>query len=656
MNFKNNQRDNHRHRRQHEEPRRDRGRSGTVDKMMIDRRHSSPGRLRRSSRSRSHRQSRSRHRHRDRRHRHYKSRSASPSRKHHKRQRRDRPRRGQDGGQWSSSSSWHPSRSKSPRNGRRGDHNGMDRRERRNRRQNGAHNRNRGADADGHGSVSPACIVSDDSDGNNDTGLHRKRRRDSAKLLENKHPGEGKWWGEDWTEGKCGVYPKNRSPSKSLSSSSIDSYNRRRTTKKQHDSKKNHSRSPREERKGRRRGRATFRRSHSSDDNHQSSKSPGRGRGDNDRNQNRRAKSYSPKRKNENRRERRRESHCSGSRDEHSGSSRDDTIGHFKGGPGTVIGGRYRIIRDVGLGTFGRVVECSRGDTARVAIKIVRNVRRYYDSALIEADICERVNREQTRQRKDLCAKMLDRFDLPTGHYCLVFERLGRSLYDFLKAHNYRPFPMFCVRDFSRQLLEALDFLHGFGLIHTDLKPENILLCQDDRGSTHSVPACTQVKVIDFGGATFDNEKKSSIVNTRQYRAPEVILGWGWSYPSDLWSAGCIISELYTGRLLFQTHDNTEHLALIEHAVGKFRRDLLDRSKSPLARECFDSRGWHRLRGVLSSRSAAYVRKTKPIERMVSDHDRDRSSGFVELLRSLLTIDPAKRATARQALDSRFFA
>ena len=129
-------------------------------------------------------------------------------------------------------------------------------------------------------------------------------------------------------------------------------------------------------------------------------------------------------------------------------------------------------MRDVGLGTFGRVVECSRGDNSRVAIKIVRNVRRYHDSALIEGDICERVNREQWRQKKDLCAKMLDRFGLPSGHYCLVFERLGKSLYDVLKMNNYHPFPMFCVRDFSRQLLEALEFLHGFGLIHTDLKPE----------------------------------------------------------------------------------------------------------------------------------------------------------------------------------------
>ena len=72
-------------------------------------------------------------------------------------------------------------------------------------------------------------------------------------------------------------------------------------------------------------------------------------------------------------------------------------------------------------------------------------------------------------------------------------------------------------------------------------KPENILLINGreipQRGG-YSIPESTRIKVIDFGGATYDNEKKSSIVNTRQYRAPEVILGVGWSMPSDLWSIG----------------------------------------------------------------------------------------------------------------------
>jgi len=388
--------------------------------------------------------------------------------------------------------------------------------------------------------------------------------------------------------------------------------------------------------------------------------------------------------------------------DGQSDSSRDDTVGHFRGGPGTMVGRRYRIIRDVGMGTFGRVVQCedlqhasgaptggrstSRyrddrhhvGDNLErhnhdynhrtVAIKIVRNVRRYHESALIEADICERVNREQSRRRKDLCARMLDRFALPSGHYCLVFECLGRSLYDFLKAHEYHPFPVFCVRDFARRLLEALDFLHGFGLIHTDLKPENVLLSNDNEttyrswdGSSCRIPESTAVKVIDFGGATYDYERKSSIVNTRQYRAPEVILGWGWSYPSDLWSAGCIIAELYAGELLFATHDNAEHLALMERAVGPFPKELLDRSRlsttkgsgSSLVRECFDSRGWHKIRGVLSSRSIEHVRKMVPVEQMVLQHDRP--TGLGRLLRSLLTIDPKRRATAREALMSPFF-
>lgn len=101
---------------------------------------------------------------------------------------------------------------------------------------------------------------------------------------------------------------------------------------------------------------------------------------------------------------------------------------------------------------------------------------------------------------------------------------------------------------------------------------------------------CTDVRLIDFGSATFDHEHHSTIVSTRHYRAPEVILELGWAQPCDVWSIGyvlccrrylkltskshfthsnsCIMFELYLGITLFQTHDNREHLAMMERILG----------------------------------------------------------------------------------------
>ncbi len=372
-------------------------------------------------------------------------------------------------------------------------------------------------------------------------------------------------------------------------------------------------------------------------------------------------------------------------------SNHDDTVGHFQGRDGCVIADRYRILKEVGVGTFGRVVECldikrrrrrqnweddyyaprdndgsyhherqpyhSKRERERhqdtpnniVAIKIVRNVKRYYDSAKIEADIIKDVNRNGRRGRTH-CAVMYDTFSFD-GHYCMVFECLGPSLYDFLKGQKYHPFPIQCVRDFARQLLETLEFLHSFGLIHTDLKPENILLLNGrsipQRGG-YSIPESTRIKVIDFGGATYDNEKKSSIVNTRQYRAPEVILGVGWSTPSDLWSVGCILAELYQGELLFATHDNIEHLALIERVIGPFPRKMLKRAKNTeIVDEAFDSSGLHRMDRVLPADKLSYVKKIAPLDSIVA-YDED--AWFLSLLRRILIINPDDRNTAQECL------
>jgi CDC-like kinase len=88
------------------------------------------------------------------------------------------------------------------------------------------------------------------------------------------------------------------------------------------------------------------------------------------------------------------------------------------------------------------------------------------------------------------------------------------------------------------------------GFIHYERKINFILKCLKKRDER--IVKQTHIKVIDFGSATFDWEHHSTIVSTRHYRAPEVILELGWSQPCDVWSIGCILFELYLGFTLFQ--------------------------------------------------------------------------------------------------------
>ena len=122
-------------------------------------------------------------------------------------------------------------------------------------------------------------------------------------------------------------------------------------------------------------------------------------------------------------------------------------------------------------------------------------------------------------------------------------------------------------------------------MIHTDLKPENMLLVSSafDMVSSQSAPSKmrrslinTELKLIDFGSTIFETDYHSSVVCTRHYRAPEIVLGMGWSFPCDMWSIGCVLLELYTGEALFQTHENLEHLAMMEKILGKLPQFMMD--------------------------------------------------------------------------------
>ncbi|CAD7702830.1 unnamed protein product [Ostreobium quekettii] len=260
-----------------------------------------------------------------------------------------------------------------------------------------------------------------------------------------------------------------------------------------------------------------------------------------------------------------------------------DEDGYYVCELGDNLSSRYKVLARIGEGSFGRVLECWDRETKKyVAIKVIRNISKYRDAAMIELEVLNTLQANDPEGKRH-CVGIREWFDY-RGHVCMVFERLGPSLYDFLRRSDYHPFPIPVVQQFGRLLLEAVAYMHEIKLIHTDLKPENILLerdgvekvgstpatrdrCLQDRRDTRTpskVPSSRRLFVIDFGSATFDDQYHSALVSTRHYRAPEVILGLGWSYPCDMWSLGCILVELATGDTLFQTHDNLEHLAMME--------------------------------------------------------------------------------------------
>mmetsp|Transcript_48341 Transcript_48341/g.127651 ORF Transcript_48341/g.127651 Transcript_48341/m.127651 type:complete len:352 (+) Transcript_48341:429-1484(+) len=342
---------------------------------------------------------------------------------------------------------------------------------------------------------------------------------------------------------------------------------------------------------------------------------------------------------------------------------------------------RYSLLKLLGDGTFGRcVLAHDPHSNSQVAIKVIRDVKRYMENAKIEADILKDIRKADPTGISG-CAIMFETF-MHGPHYCLVFEPLGMSLYDFLKNNHFRGFYMQDLQAFAKQSMEALRFLHeALRLTHTDLKPENILLCSASpaqpmhfprnaewlrrrrASSTPWVdpgpylrPVDNRIKLIDFGNATYEDEHHSSIINTRQYRGPEVLLSLGWDERSDLWSIGSILMELYTGDQLFETHEELEHLALISRIIGELPEAMLGRAAAPIRERYLvqDGRGRWRIpwpERASSSSSERHVATQRPLPEQVPQPH----AQFAEFVGKLLRLDPSRRPSAGRALQHTFF-
>ncbi|XP_042355355.1 dual specificity protein kinase CLK4-like isoform X3 [Plectropomus leopardus] len=318
--------------------------------------------------------------------------------------------------------------------------------------------------------------------------------------------------------------------------------------------------------------------------------------------------------------------------------------------------GKYEVLFTLGAGAFGKVVECiDREKDEHVAVKIVRNIDCFREVAKSEIAVLEEINSLDDDNRF-ACVRMLDWFE-HEGHICIVFELLGLSIYEFLRQNQFLPFSVEQIRHMAFQLFRAVCFLHRNKLTHTDLKPENILfVCSDYDLEYNYNMKCEQktlrsldVKVVDFGTATFDHEHHESLVSTRHYRAPEVILDLGWNQSCDVWSLGCVLMEFYLGRTLFPTHDSKEHLAMMEKILGPIPPHLLKQTRKQ--HYVHNERvNWDE-----QSSSDDYIREhCKPLKQLMLRKSEEEKQLF-DLLGCMLEYDVYRRITLEEALWHPFF-
>ncbi|ELR54827.1 Dual specificity tyrosine-phosphorylation-regulated kinase 4 [Bos mutus] len=299
---------------------------------------------------------------------------------------------------------------------------------------------------------------------------------------------------------------------------------------------------------------------------------------------------------------------------------------------------RYEVLEIIGKGSFGQVAKClDHKNNELVALKIIRNKKRFHHQALVELKILEALRRKDKDNTYNV-VHMKDFFYF-RNHLCITFELLGINLYELMKNNSFQGFSLSIVRRFTLSVLKCLQMLYMEKIIHCDLKPENIVLYQKGQVS---------VKVIDFGSSCYEHQKVYTYIQSRFYRSPEVILGHPYNMAIDMWSLGCIMAELYTGYPLFPGENEVEQLACIMEVLGlPPSRFIQTASRRQMFFECCiskDSKGFPK--NITNNRGKKRYPDSKDLTVLLKTCD----TSFLDFLRRCLVWEPSLRMTPDQAL------
>jgi serine/threonine protein kinase len=222
---------------------------------------------------------------------------------------------------------------------------------------------------------------------------------------------------------------------------------------------------------------------------------------------------------------------------------------------GTLLAGKYKVVRELGRGGMAAVYEAEHVDLGkRIAIKVLAAE---LSSSPIVIERFVREARAAASVKSPYIVEVYDSGRLEEGRPFIAMELLeGESLYDRMARVRLID-PQSTLRIIA-QVAKGLTKAHAAGIVHRDLKPENIHLCKTDDGDEVA-------KILDFGLAKFyapvqTDEKtarltrEGAIFGTPAYMSPEQVKGQGTvDFRADLWALGCMAYECLTGRPVWNT-------------------------------------------------------------------------------------------------------